>query len=96
MSGDETISLRNVLAEMKKQETAIPLPEAKSDVADLKAYFKKMVPDYDEEKVHLSDMKKMVKWYHLLKTHDAIPTEESKEETPNDATAEQKETPAAE
>ena len=96
LSGDETISLRNVLAEMKKQETAVPLPDAKSDVTALKAYFKKMVPDYDEEKVHLSDMKEMVKWYHLLKSHDAIPAEESNEASTSDAAPEQQDTPAAE
>lgn len=96
LAGDETISLRNVLAEMKKQETAIPLPDAKSDAPALKAYFKKMVPNYDEEKVHLSDMKKMVKWYHLLKSHAAIPAEESKEESTSDAAPEQQDTPAAE
>lgn len=27
----------------------------------------------------------MVKWYHLLKSHDAIPAEESKEESTSDA-----------
>ncbi|MEO6167103.1 MAG: DUF5606 domain-containing protein [Chitinophagales bacterium] len=80
LNQEETTSLRNVLAEMKKQETALPLPEAKSDPAALKGYFKKIVPDYDEEKVHVSDMKKMVKWYHLLKQHDSIPAEEEKVE----------------
>ena len=62
LAGDETISLRNVLAEMKKQETAIPLPDAKSDASALKAYFKKMVPDYDEEKGQYFD-KKGEQWF---------------------------------
>ncbi len=95
LAGDETISLRNVLATMKNQETAIPLPDAKSDAAALKEYFKKILPDYDEERVHLSDMKKMVKWYHLLKSHDAVPTEESKEETASDASPEQQDSQVA-
>ncbi|MBK9730591.1 MAG: DUF5606 domain-containing protein [Chitinophagaceae bacterium] len=86
LNQEETISLRNVLAEMNKQETNIPLADPKSDPATLKSYFKKIVPDYDEEKVHVSDMKKMIKWYHLLKQHDSIPTTEVVED--NESTEE--------
>lgn len=76
LNHDETISLRNVLAAMKKQETTVPLPEVKSDADALKGYFRKIVPDYDEQKVHISDMKKMAKWYEILKQHNAVPEEE--------------------
>ncbi|HUM46291.1 MAG TPA: DUF5606 domain-containing protein [Chitinophagales bacterium] len=85
LNQEETTSLRNVLATMKKQETELPLPDPKSDPATLKGYFKKIVADYDEEKVHVSDMKKMIKWYHLLKQHDSIPAEEEKSESTESA-----------
>ena len=29
-------------------------------------YFKKIIPEYDEERVYLSDMKKVIKWYNIL------------------------------
>jgi dephospho-CoA kinase len=61
---------------MKKKEIEVPLPDGKGDSKQLKEYFKKIVPEYDEEKVHQSDMKKMVKWYRILKQHNLIPEEE--------------------
>lgn len=81
LSQEETTSLRNVLAEMKKQEATLPLPDPKADPALLKKYFKAIVPEYDEERVHVSDMKKMVKWYQMLKQRDLIPEEEKTETT---------------
>lgn len=88
---EETISLRNVLAEMNQQEAALPLPDPKTDPAKLKDYFKKIIPDYDEDKVHVSDMKKMIKWYQLLKQHESIPMAEEPENTDStEATAEKK------
>jgi hypothetical protein len=80
LTQEEAAELREVLIEMKKNEDSIPLPEVKAEPAQLKAYFKKIVPEYDEEKVHVSDMKKMVKWYATLKNHDLIPAEEEKSE----------------
>jgi hypothetical protein len=32
----------------------------------LKAYFEKVYPDLDFERVYNSDMKKMVKWFHII------------------------------
>lgn len=85
LSQEETTSLRNVLAEMKKQEATLPLPDPKADPALLKKYFKAIVPEYDEERVHVSDMKKMVKWFQMLKQRDLIPDEEVKPETTDSA-----------
>ena len=81
LKNEETTDLKTVLQDMKKKETEVPLPDGKSDQKKLQEYFKKIVPEYDEEKVHHSDMKKMVRWYGILKEHNLIPEEESKEET---------------
>ena len=42
------------------------MPDEKADGKGLKAYFQKVYPDMDFEKVYASDMKKMVKWYGIL------------------------------
>ncbi|HEX4375115.1 MAG TPA: DUF5606 domain-containing protein [Puia sp.] len=44
------------------------LPDEKDNAA-LSAYFKKAFPDLDFEKVYASDMKKMVKWFTVLKAN---------------------------
>ncbi len=41
-------------------------PDAKADVKELKAYFEKVYPDLDFERVYASDMKKMIKWFEIL------------------------------
>jgi hypothetical protein len=42
------------------------LPDAKDNAA-IKKYFEKIYPDMDFERVYPSDMKKMVKWFEVLK-----------------------------
>lgn len=34
--------------------------------AEISKYFRSIVPDYDEERVYVSDMKKVLKWYTIL------------------------------
>lgn len=45
------------------------LPDGK-DNAVLKKYFEKVYPDLDFERVYASDLKKMVKWFDILKKND--------------------------
>lgn len=43
-----------------------PTIDAKSDAALLKKTFGEVIPDYDRERVHVSDMKKVVSWFNIL------------------------------
>ena len=45
------------------KKTAVK-PKASKDA--LKAYFFSVLPDFDEDRVYLSDIKKIIKWYNLL------------------------------
>ena len=49
------------------QKSKEKLPDAKADNKALKSYFEKVYPDLDFEKVYASDMKKMIKWFDILK-----------------------------
>ncbi len=44
-------------------------PDGK-DNAELKKYFQKVFPDIDFERVYSSDLKKMVKWFEVLKSNN--------------------------
>ena len=59
----ENVNLVDVLTAMK--DSAEPLPDA-GDAKAVKAYFEKVYPDMDFDRVYGSDMKKMVKWYNQL------------------------------
>lgn len=39
---------------------------------ELKAYFSEIVPDYDRDRVYVSDMKKVLTWYNLLLEQDLL------------------------
>jgi len=60
------------------------LPDAK-DAGAVKKYFEKIYPDLDFERVYASDLKKMAKWYEVLKTNNVeikINEQQPEEETP--------------
>ena len=60
----DNVNLTEVFIAMKGSEEK--LPDAKADTKALQAYFKKVYPDMDFERVYASDMKKMVKWLEVL------------------------------
>lgn len=62
----ENVRLHNVLQKMQEHESTTPLPDTKDQKA-IGAYFGTVFPDYDESRVYASDLKKMVRWYGLLK-----------------------------
>jgi hypothetical protein len=55
---------------MKESET--PLPNIKGDQNAIREYFRNVYPEMDEERVYTSDMKKMVKWFEILKGADLL------------------------
>lgn len=65
--------------EAKVAPTSVNLNDAKA----IKAYFKQVFPEFDEDRVYASDMKKMLKWYEILKANDLLRFEEpAAEEAP--------------
>ncbi len=42
----------------------------KSSANELKSYFVQVLPDYDKDRVYVSDIKKVVVWYNLLVDKD--------------------------
>ena len=52
----------------------------KDDNAKLIAYFKEILPDYDEDRVYASDIKKLLNWYNILQAKGMVSKDEPKEE----------------
>ena len=57
---------------MKTNEGTIALPDAKADDKALRTYFTSLVPDHDQQRVYVTDIKKMIKWYKALDTEGVI------------------------
>ena len=82
-TGDD-IPLKDVFKAFYTKLEAKPTPEIKPENAALKKFFLEMIPEYDQDRVYVSDIKKMVSWYNLLLDHalldfpeDAVETETS-------------------
>jgi hypothetical protein len=72
----ENVNLVEVFKAMQEKESSFPLTDGKADNNAIKAYFRNVFPDFDEERVYVSDMKKMVKWYGILKANDLLKFDE--------------------
>ena len=68
----DNVRLHEVLQKMKDNESKTPLADPKADNNTIKSYFKSVFPDFDDERVYVSDMKKMLKWYLILKDNDLL------------------------
>ena len=57
-----------------------------TQAASLSAYLKEVLPNYDEERVYGSDIKKLIQWYNLLQSKDLLKAEETADEATEDKT----------
>lgn len=69
----EEVPLRQVFLNIKKKENGAPTSVKPKDSKDkLEEYFFDVLPDYDEDRVYASDIKKVIQWYNLLQQHDML------------------------
>jgi hypothetical protein len=73
---EDDIKLKDVFERIKN---TAGVPDVK-DGKKLRAYFREVAPDHDEEKVYASDMKKVINWFQILKDQPLF-----NEEDPGDA-----------
>jgi hypothetical protein len=90
---DKDISLKDVFTNIYKKENGGPAAAGKSDDKALKTYFGEVLPQYDKEKVYMSDIKKILNWYNVLQKKDLVKPDEEKPEEPKPAEPENKEEP---
>ena len=76
-----TVPLADVLKKMNAEFGKDLGVDANSDASELKSFMKYILPAYDEDRVYVSDIKKLVKWYEIItKFAPEILTAEEKEE----------------
>ena len=69
----EEVPLRQVLQSIKDKENGEPTSVKPKDSKDkLEEYFFNVLPDYDEDRVYASDIKKVIQWYNLLQQHNML------------------------
>ena len=75
---DEDVPLQKVLQKIKEVNGDNLPVSSKSDTKELTAYFKTILPNFDQERVYVSDIKKVINWYGLLKDIVSLETKEDK------------------
>ena len=78
---DDSTELKIIFRTMVEQMETNPVPAASSSSNELHTYFRKILADYDEDKVHTSDIKKVIKWFNFLNERSLIDMEDEPEET---------------
>ena len=63
----DNVNLVDVFLAMQTSSEALP---NEKDSKAVKSYFEKVYPEMDFERVYASDMKKMIKWFDVLKKND--------------------------
>lgn len=65
---DDEVPLANVLEAVKQKENGAvaALDYKKASAEELHAFMAEVLPEYDRDRVHTSDIKKLVQWYNLL------------------------------
>lgn len=69
---NDTVPLALVLTNMRDQLAENPVPSEKADSATLRAYFGAVLPNFDRDRVHVSDIKKAIKWFSFLYSRDLL------------------------
>lgn len=69
----EEVPLKDVLSKIKENEKGEPTSVSPKDSKDkLEEYFFSILPEYDEDRVYASDIKKVMQWYNLLQSHKML------------------------
>lgn len=71
------ILLTDLFIKIKESSKTV---SAKASANEIKAFFAEILPDYDKDRVYISDMKKVIQWYELLSELNLLVETEEKEE----------------
>jgi hypothetical protein len=72
--------LKEILKVLHEKLDGKPAVDSKSGDKEIREFFLQMVPDYDQERVYVSDMRKIISWYNLLLEHNLLDFSEKSEE----------------
>jgi hypothetical protein len=85
----EEVRLANVFKAIAEKESNEMTISHKEDNTKVQDYFREILPEYDEDRVYASDMKKILNWYNLLQPKGLVTVEAlSKKENEETAAAE--------
>ena len=65
----DVAAIGDVLQKIHDTQEANPVPDPNEKAENLRSWFKTIVTDHDEDRVHINDIRKVIKWYTFLKAN---------------------------
>ena len=76
---EEDVPLTRVFQTIFTKEDGKECISSKSDNKQILAYMREVLPNFDQDRVYISDMKKLFTWYNLLNSKGLIDLNEKEE-----------------
>ncbi|MFV0593015.1 MAG: DUF5606 domain-containing protein [Draconibacterium sp.] len=77
---EEDVPLKDIFKTISEKEEGGTAISAKASGNELKKYFEEVLPEYDKERVYVSDIKKVILWYNTLQEKDLLDFSEPEDE----------------
>lgn len=79
-TGGDEVSLKDVFKTIQQLDEGTPVPDPKASPDKLRKFMETILPEYDRERVYVSDIKKLVAWYSELLKFNLLDFEEEAEQ----------------
>lgn len=86
---EEDVPLKEVFKNIFNHLNGEQIISPKSSKNELASFFEKVLPNYNEEQVYASDIKKVIQWYIALDKNDLLVFDEEENESPEDQSSEE-------
>lgn len=77
---DEEVPLGDIFFMIHEKAEGKETLSHKASVDELKSFFRELIAEYDEERVYVSDIKKVFQWFNQLQQHDMLQVVDKEEE----------------
>lgn len=90
-TADETVELKTVFRRMLQMKEDFPPVDSKASAEEVRDYFEEVLPEYDRDRVFVSDIKKLLKWFEFLNERELLQLADEQEVESETAEEETKE-----
>jgi hypothetical protein len=77
---DDATELKLIFKSMLERYETLPPVSVKASSDEIREYFDQVLPDYDEDRVQVSDIKKVIKWFNFLHERNLLEFSSDEEE----------------
>lgn len=82
---NEDLPLKDVFKRIYEKQNGAQTFNHKDATENIVTYFGEIVPEYDKDRVYVSDMRKIIQWYNLLNEKGYLKFQEEEEEEKKEA-----------